>query len=116
MGEMMKVLAEVLAVCVLGGLAFTSTSHAATAKITDPRKCGLATRSERCAHDAALLVARKVLAKKLNSPVRLYQGPVACKPGRTLLRWRCDFPAGYVSVVYKATSTGWHVYTRVVPT
>ena len=51
----MKVLAEVLAVCVLGGLAFTSTSHAATAKITDPRKCGLATRSERCAHDAALL-------------------------------------------------------------
>lgn len=110
----MKVVAEIVAVLVIGTLTYATAAKAST--VTDPRKCGIATRSERCAREAATLVARRILAKRFASPVRLYQGPVSCQPRGTLLRWKCSYPGGYVSVTYKATHTGWHVYTSVIAT
>lgn len=96
----------------------------AQAKVTDPRKCAYgADKRAQCAHAAALLVTRKVLQHRVGQTF-LWQGPLTCTSQGTLLRWRCAFaqqhpelpPKGYVAVTYKATHTGWHVYTSIVAT
>jgi hypothetical protein len=111
----MKVLAEVLAICVLGSLAFTANSHAAQTKVTDPRKC-----SSTPAYCASHAAGRAAIAK-----VKTTQRPVAplqahCdQTGTTLLKWRCRLndSGGHgwnVSVIYRATSVGWRVRATVL--
>ena len=116
-------LIEIAAICVLGSLALTATSRAAAAKVTDPRKCVTYSTPAKCAYNAAKLVARRVLGRKVGET--MWQPPLTCTSAGTLLRWRCWFqtgrtdvlPAkGYLAVTYKATHTGWHVYTTVVAT
>ena len=115
-------LAEIAAICVLGTLMFATNSRA-SAQVTDPRKCEATTNRVACAQAAAKLVTRHVLAKRVGLSY-LWQGPLVCTSQRTLLRWRCQFadqfpqlpPKGYVAVTYRATHTGWHVYTSIVAT
>jgi hypothetical protein len=89
--------------------------------VKDPRKCAYgADRRADCAHYNAWLVSRRILGAKVGQ--KLWQGELACKTAGSLLRWRCSFeqqhpelpPKGYVAVTYRATSTGWHVYTSIV--
>lgn len=96
----------------------------AQAKVTDPRKCAYGpARKADCAQEAAKLVTRRVLQNRVHLSY-LWQGPLVCTSQRSLLRWRCAFaqqfpqlpPKGYVSVTYRATHTGWHVYTLIVAT
>lgn len=100
------------------------TAVSAQAKVTDPRKCAFGpNRKADCARAAALLVTRHVLTNRAHTQF-LWSGPLKCSSRGSLLRWRCAFaqqypqlPAkGYVAVTYKATHTGWHVYTSIVAT
>lgn len=108
----------------IGIAVFAVFAASAQAKLTDPRKCGYGLdKRAQCAHAAAQLVTRKVLQKRVGLPY-LWQGPLVCTSQGTLLRWRCAFadqfpqlpPQGYVAVTYRASSTGWHVYTSIVAT
>lgn len=120
----MKVFAEILAVCVLGSLAFTATSHAAAAKVTDPRKCATATPGGQayhaywCAHNAAVATVRSVLARRQH--VARWYAPAFCDQAGPLLRWSCQSFLGgdkwVVAVRWTATSTGWHRYASVAQT
>jgi hypothetical protein len=82
----------------------------------DPRKCPYSTAKAYCAGYNAKLVARKWLAKKAGQ-TELWQGPVNCTVVKPILTWRCTYtstvPAignGYLTVTFKATSSGWHTY------
>ena len=120
----LKIAAEILAVCVLGGLAFTANTHAAQTKITDPRKCstntpgGQARHAYWCAHNAAVTTVRTVLARRQKA-ARWY-APVFCSQDGPLLRWSCQSFLGgdkwVVAVRWTATSTGWHRYASVAQT
>lgn len=115
---------EVVAVVVVGGLTFTSVSHATQTKVTDPRKCAAATPGGQahhaywCAHTAAVATVRQVLARRQH--VRQWYAPTFCDQTATLLRWNCvTFLGGdkwSVTVRWNATSTGWHRYASVVQT
>lgn len=108
-------------VAIVVALTVAATASAST---SDPRKCSYGpARKADCARDAASLVARKVLQRKVSQPYP-WQGPMTCTAAGTLLRWRCSFaaqfpqlpPAGYVAVTFRATSTGWHVRAAIVAT
>jgi hypothetical protein len=115
-------LVEILAVCVLGSLVFTTTSHAST--VTDPRKCSRATPGDQahhgywCAKWAAVDTVRVVMARR-QSVARWYPA-VFCDQGTTLLRWSCQTFLGgdhwKITLRWTATSTGWHRYTTVTKT
>lgn len=111
----MKVLTEILAVLVLGGLAFTANSHAAQAKITDPRKCPSSTPAYCASHAAGRAAIAKVKATR--KPVGFVQA--SCDPRGTLLRWLCRLndSGGHgwnVTVVYRGTPNGWRVTARIL--
>jgi len=70
-GGKLKILAEILAVCVFGTLAFTATSHAATAKVTDPRVCtikGTAGAPVYCASRAAKAAVKAKMIARTHNP------------------------------------------------
>lgn len=113
----MKALAEILAVCVLGSLAWTTTGRAATGTVTDPRKCATSTPAYCASHAAARVAIAKVKAtRRTTGFVQAH-----CDGRGSLLRWRCrlnDSGAhGWnVTVTYRATSSGWHVYASIAAT
>lgn len=123
MTQMRHTILEIAAICMLGGLAVTATSHAAT-RITDPRKCATVTpggptrHAYWCAKYAAVATVRTVMARRQR--VARWYAPVFCDQAGTLLRWRCTTLLGgdswKVSVVWRATSTGWHRYAAVAKT
>lgn len=111
----MKIAAEILAVCVLGGLAFTANTHAAQTKITDPRKCVISTPAYCASHAAARVAIATVKGtRKTIAPVLAH-----CDEHGSLLRWTCRLNDGgghgwNVSVVYRGTPNGWRVRTRIL--
>ena len=118
----MKWLVEIVAVCVLGSLAFSTAAKASTG--TDPRKCATVTpggpskHSYWCAKYAAADTVRTVMARK--QQVARWYPAVYCDQGPSLLRWSCvTFLGGdhwRIAVRWTATSTGWHRYAAVTKT
>ena len=111
----MKILAEILAVCVFGTLAFTATSHAATAKVTDPRKCTTSTPAYCASHAAGRVAIAKV--KATTKTIGFVQAH--CNPRGSLLRWQCGLndSGGHgwkVNVTYRGTPSGWRVHAVIV--
>lgn len=105
----------VAAVSLIPGTASAST-------IKDPRKCstvtpgGIAKHAYWCAHNAAVTAVRTKMAARQH--VTHWYAPTFCDQGATLLAWKCSTLLGgsrwSASVRWRATSSGWHLYTTVV--
>lgn len=118
----MKTLAEILAVCVLGGLAFTANSHAAQAKIRDPRICtvkGEAGSPAYCASRAAKAAVKARMAARTHNPrwnltvicnPEIISQPLHQKCGWHSVRERKSWGA---VVVFARTAAGWTVRVTI---
>lgn len=91
-------------------------SPSAWASISDPRKCAVSTPAYCASHAAGRVAIAKIKAAR--HPVPPIQAH--CDARGSLLRWRCRLndSGGHgwnVSVVYRATSSGWRVAAVVLP-
>ena len=118
----MKILAEILAVCVFGTLAFTATGHAAAAKVTDPRVCtikGTAGAPVYCASRAAKAAVKAKMIARTHNPrwnltvicnPEIISQPLHQKCGWHSVRERKSWGA---VVVFSRTAAGWTVRVTI---
>jgi len=118
----MKSLAEVLAVLILGGLAFTANSHAAQAKVTDPRICtikGTPGSPVYCASRAAKAAVKAQMIRRTHNPrwnltvicnAEVVSQPLHQKCGWHNAQRRVSWGA---TVVFSRTAAGWTVRVTI---